>query len=129
MDKLEIRRSLVSFGWTEGESIEQAEILINDVPLIEIVREQELAHTEKEFDERLAAGESVEELGSRGQLAGDYSYLRPELVFSPSHNFFGKPYEHGFLVEADDPVNFKSLILECSCGITESAGFSLPESL
>lgn len=119
MDKIEIRKSLISCGWTKGKSIEQVEILINDVPLIEIVREQELPYAEKEFDDCLAEGEERENLGSRGWLAGDYIYLRPELVFLPSQNFFGEPYNHGFLVEPDDPVNFKSLILECTCGIAE----------
>ena len=36
-------------------------------------------------------------------------------TFLPCENFFGAPYDHGFL----NAPKTKSLLLECTCGITD----------
>lgn len=95
------------------------ELLINGEPLIEIVRKVELPHACREFDERVGMGESAEDLGERGSLAGAYLSLPTSLALPPSQNFFGSPYDHGFLVDEDNPANGKSVLLGCSCGIID----------
>ena len=95
------------------------EMFVNREPLIEIVRRAELPSACDEFDERIAAGDTPDDIGDRGDLAGDYLYLPTSIALPPSQNFFGEPYNHGFIVDDDAPVNSKSLILQCTCGITE----------
>lgn len=105
--------------WPGGGGFQSVEILINGIGLIEIVREVELPHALREYDERLAEGESAEGLGPRGALAGNYLYLNADEVFLPSRNLLGEPYPHGFRIDPADPLNRKSLLLQCTCGITD----------
>jgi hypothetical protein len=106
-------------SWPNGGGFQQVEIRINDVPLIEIVREVEFPFACAEWDERTAKGEKADDIGERGWLAGNYLYLPPSQVLPPSRNFFGEPYANGFRTDPDDPVNTKSLLLSCTCGITD----------
>ena len=78
-----------------------------------------MPHALREYDKRLAAGETAEDLGTRGALAGDYLYLAESDVFLPSQNLLGEPSRHGFETDAEDPRNQKSLLLSCTCGITD----------
>ncbi len=120
MDTLEIRTPPELYvRWPDGGGFQQVEMLINGEPLLDIVRRLELPHAEREFDERIAAGESAREIGDRGSLAGDYLYLPLVLALPPSRNYYGEPYAHGLVTDAADSVNGKSLILQCTCGITE----------
>lgn len=134
MDTITVRQlAKLYIHWPEGGGFQQIEMLINGVPLIELVREVELPYAEEEFDQRTADGEGIDDLGSRGALAGDYHYLPPSIALPPSQNFFGEPYNHGLLTESDDPVNLKSVILSCTCGVTECwflmANITLKEKL
>jgi hypothetical protein len=120
MDRLEIQTPPDLYVRSPGGGgFQQVEMRINGEALIDIVRRIELPYAEREFDERVAAGETAEELGERGSLAGAYLYLPRVVALPPSRNFFGKPYRHGFVTDANDPVNKKSLILQCTCGITD----------
>lgn len=120
MDTITVRQSdKLYVHWPEGGGFQQIEILINSVPLIELVREVELPYAEEEFDQRIAEGESIDDLGPRGVLAGDYHYLPPSIALPPSQNFFGEPYNHGLVTELDAPINQKSLILSCTCSVIE----------
>jgi len=106
-------------SWPHGGGFQQVVMFINGRPLLEIVRELELPHVRNEHDQRVSDGESKTELGHFDSLAGQYLYLPPEVALPPSENFFGKPYDHGFVIDDDDPMNEKSLILQCTCGITD----------
>ena len=106
-------------SWPNGGGFQQVEMRINDLPLIEIIRELELPFACAEWDERSAEGETADVIGERGWMAGDYLYLPPSQVLPPSRNFFGEPYANGFRTDPDDPVNTKSLLLSCTCGITD----------
>jgi hypothetical protein len=105
--------------WPGGGAFQPIELRVNGIGLIELVRKAELPHAESEFDARIAAGETVGELGTRGKLAGDYLYPGSQNVFLPSRNLLGEPYKHGFNTTADDPRNQKSLLLQCTCGIAD----------
>lgn len=119
MDTIQLHAPADQFiRWPNGGGFQQVVMSINDEPLIDIVRRIELPHVRREYDDRIAHGESPEELGDRDALAGQYLYLPPVLALPPSRNFFGEPYDHGFRTNDDDPVNKKSLILQCTCGIT-----------
>ncbi len=105
--------------WPNGGGFQQVVMIVNGESLVDIIRRIELPYVRREYDERIAEGETPLELGHRDALAGQYLYLSPALAFPPSQNFFGEPYDHGFRTDADDPVNGKSLILQCTCGITD----------
>lgn len=106
-------------SWPTGGGFQQVEVLINGVPLIELVRDVELPFAEAEFDRRIAEGEAHDDVGPRGRLAGDYLYLPPDLVGTPGGNLYGQPWKHGFNRAPNDPANQKSLMLQCTCGIAE----------
>jgi len=120
MDHIELRTPTEKYiYWPDGGGFQQVEICINGTPLIEIIREIELPYARMEYDDRVAKEELAENLNERDSLAGDYHYLSRDLTFSPSQNFFGKSYEHGFIVPENDLTKSKSLILGCTCGILE----------
>ena len=119
-DVLEVRVDPDSYvSWPNGGGYQPVTLLVNGCDLIELVRDCELPFAEAEYDARVAEGESPESLGPRGRLAGNYLHLNGSQVFLPSHNLLGAPYPHGFGLEPEDPRNQKSLLLGCTCGITE----------
>ncbi|HEY1067139.1 MAG TPA: hypothetical protein VGE52_13555 [Pirellulales bacterium] len=93
-------------------------LLIDGVPLIDLIREVERPFAERDYDARVAGGESAEFLGRRGRLAGNYMYLRPSDAFLPSQNLLGAFYYHDFELKPDDRRYDNSLLLVCSCGNT-----------
>jgi hypothetical protein len=103
VDVLEVRKS-TPVSWPGGGGFLPYELRINGRPLIDIVRECELPFAEREHD---------------AALAGNYLYLPASLVFLPSENLLGKPYDHGFVLPQDDPRQTMSIVLQCTCGITE----------
>ena len=105
--------------WPGGGGYVPVEVRINGVGLIDRIREVQLPFAEMEYDRRVQAGESPTELGPRGSLAGNYLYLPGNEVFLPSRNYLGQPFDHGFDCGADDSRTGKSLILMCTCGVTE----------
>ena len=106
--------------WPGGGGFQPVELRVNGVPLIDLVRAAELPFAEREYDEVLAAGgEMAEGLGPRGSLAGDYLYPNAGEVFLPSVNLLGAPFRHGFDLDPGDPRDGKSLLLQCTCGVTE----------
>ncbi|WP_210330780.1 hypothetical protein, partial [Aliikangiella sp. G2MR2-5] len=95
------------------------EIWINDRPFMEIIKEVEMPFAQKEYDERIKEGESSDDLRL---LAGDYIYPHSSSLYLPSRNLLDEPAcvaDKGFVLEENDPESGKSLILECTCGITE----------
>lgn len=119
LDRFEVRVDPADYArWPDGGGFQPVRLRVNGSGLIDIVREAELAHAQREYDERIAAGDPAEALGLRGGLAGAYHYPNGIHVFHPSRNLLGEPYRHGFLTDPDDPVNQKSLLLQCGCGIT-----------
>lgn len=105
--------------WPGGGGFQPNEIRVNGRGLVDIVREVELPYAQQEHDARLAAGEPPDELAPRGRLAGRYLYPPASYVFLPSRNLLGEPYDHGFVIAPDDPRMRKSLLLGCTCGVTE----------
>jgi hypothetical protein len=119
-DELEVRVDPASYvRWPNGGGFQPIELRINGRGLVDLVREAELPHAIAEYDTRIAEGEAPEELGPRDELAGRYLYLSARDIFLPSRNLLGEPYQHGFGTKPDDPRNRKSLLLGCTCGITD----------
>jgi hypothetical protein len=117
VDRLELVVDAAEYvAWPNGGGFQPMTIRVNDRELIEIVREIEQPFADAEWDRRVAAGESPDDLGSRGWIAGDYLY--PNARFA-MNGLRGEPYDHGFSLAEDDPRNRKSLLLQCTCGITE----------
>ena len=48
-----------------------------------------------------------------------YSLLRPSRSCLPSRNLLGEAYEPGIIGNRDDPRKRQSLLLGCTCGITD----------
>lgn len=120
LDKLEVHSDPASYvRWPGGGGYQPVELRINGTGLISWVREIELPYAEAEHDQRALSGESPEELGERGGLAGSYLYPSSAEIFLPSRNLLGEPYPHGFATDPHDPRNRKSLLLSCACGITD----------
>jgi hypothetical protein len=105
--------------WSGGGGFQPVELRVNGVGLIELVREIELPYAQSEFDRRVAAGETADELGPRGALAGNYLYPDAAKVFLPSRNLLGASYAQGFQTTLDDARSRKSLLLQCTCGIAD----------
>jgi hypothetical protein len=106
-------------SWPGGGGFQPVELRVNGRGLIDLVREIEIPYVRREYDERIASGQAPDEPGRRDALAGGYLYPSGIDVFLPSRNLLGEPYPHGFATEPEDPRNRKSLLLQCSCGITE----------
>ncbi|WP_437807173.1 hypothetical protein [Sorangium sp. So ce1078] len=120
LDELEVYVDSAHYvRWPGGGGFQPVELRVNGRGLIDWVREVELPCAEREYDDRIAAGETAEELGPRGALAGSYLYPAGCHVFLPSRNLLGEPYRHGFGTEPEDPRNRKSLLLQCTCGIPD----------
>jgi hypothetical protein len=118
-DLFEVRVDPASYIKWPGGGFQPVELWVNGVGFIDIIREVELPHAMREYDDRLATLEPAEELGPRGALAGSYLYPNSGDVFLPSRNLLGEPYRHGFGIDPDDPRNRKSLLLQCTCGIAD----------
>ena len=93
------------------------EIRINGVPLLEVVRVEELPSATTEYDERTADGET-----GIYNLAGEYLYMPPSMYFLPNRNLLDQPYSLaaiGFAIPEDDPQAQKATILQCTCGVPD----------
>lgn len=88
----------------------QVELLIDGVPLIELIREVELPHAKREYEERPG------ELETEDQLAGDYLYLSPQRTFLPSETLFGEPSDEAGHFGTEAPCK-QSTLLTCTCGV------------
>ena len=102
--------------WPDGGGFQPAEILINGVPLIEMVRLAEESLVRDEQAERIAEGEDP---ATCRVPAGDYLYMPPSLVFLPSRNLLDQPYVPGFELEPGDPRFGKAAVLGCTCGVVD----------
>ncbi len=76
------------------------QIYINNEPLIELVRQAEEPFVKAEIKQRRARGDDIDEVTFP---PGDYSYLPASIVLLPSRNFLDQPWNHGFILEPDDP--------------------------
>src|SRR5690349_21136747 len=85
--------------WPNGGGYQPVALQVNGVDLIDLV-----AAAERPF---------------AGDNAGAYLHLNGGDVFPPSRNLLGEPYRHGFGIPADDRRNRQSLLLQCTCGITD----------
>jgi len=119
-DRFETRIDRTAYvSWPNGGGYQPIEFCINDVSFIELVRRAELPNAEAEFDAHIIAGEKALTLEPRGGLAGAYQYLPADKVFLPSRNLLGEPYKCGLISSPNDRRNKKSLLLQCTCGVTE----------
>lgn len=105
--------------WPGGGGLRPVEIRINGAPLLELVREVEWPLAEAECARRLREAGDDGEVPEPSDLAGDYLYLSGGETFLPSRNLLGAPYQHGFVLDPDDPRGTKSILLQCTCGITD----------
>ena len=121
MDRFEARVEPVAYDfiWPEAEEYRRVELRVNGIGLIDMVREVELPFAVREYNDRVAAGESAADLGPRDGLAGNYIYPTVASTFHPSRQLLGETYKHGFLTEVNDPRSGKSLLLGCTCGIID----------
>ena len=94
--------------WPGGGGFQPVDIYIDGRFLIDIIREVEksvFALKEEENSER---------------PAGDYISLNKNLTFLPNRNLLGEHFtDHPFVIEPDNIHRGKSILLQCSCGITE----------
>ncbi|MEQ4719078.1 hypothetical protein [Nonomuraea sp. B19D2] len=93
---------------TEGHNL--VEIIIDDVPLLDLVREAELPYAREEQLER--AAEFAPEPAPL--LAGDYAYFPRRGFGWPSRHYLGEPADvvHN---QEDDEI----MLLGCTCGVPE----------
>ena len=102
--------------WPDGGGFQPVGIIINDEPLIDLVRRIEQPFVQEEFRQRVEAGEDLKELHF---LAGDYQYLPPSLVLLPCRNLLDNPRKPGFMLEPGDSRNGKATVLGCTCGVID----------
>ncbi len=104
--------------WPEGGSYDPSGLQINGRDLIDWVHAVELPHVERELAMRREAGD--EDCGA--SYAGDYLGLPARRYRLPSRHLLGEgtcgPVDH-FVVPPDDPRRKKTMLLSCTCGITE----------
>lgn len=86
------------------------EILVDGVPLLDLVREAELPYAREEQLER--AAEFAPDPAPL--LAGDYTYFSVRLCGWPSRHYLGEPADVAFNQEADE-----IMLLGCTCGVAE----------
>jgi len=115
-DTLELKAE-ARLSWPGAET-RSCGLCINGRDLIEHVRETELPHVELEIAERRDAGEDVREAKN---FAGEYLGVGLHQYRLPSRRLFGPMPDavHGFVVAPDDPQLGKTMLLSCTCGITE----------
>jgi hypothetical protein len=108
-DKFELRVDPSQYvRWPEGGGYQPVEIRINGIPLIDLVRPLEIPYVEQENRE-----------DDDAMKPGDYQYLPPSLVYLPSRNLLGEPYDSGFRMDPGDSMIGKSTVLGCTCGEIE----------
>lgn len=105
----------IAVTWSEGQQpVQLAMILVNDIPLIELVRQEEQTFAEMEWDDDVAQGTPLEVLGERGSLAGQYMYHAANAVLAPSRELLGeRSWEVG--PRGEEQI----CLLGCACGIVE----------
>ncbi|VAW73593.1 hypothetical protein MNBD_GAMMA12-2523 [hydrothermal vent metagenome] len=103
---------------TEYLSEFEVRLLVNDRPLLELVKEQEILHSRKEFYER-EKEEPEFDATDPDFLAGDYMNMNPGDTYLPCRNLLDDPMPIGFEIDEWDPILKKSTLLYCSCGIPD----------
>ena len=106
MDNLSIDvRSDDYVKWNETNGFQPIQLIVNGQNLLDLITEIEKPYVEKENQEE---GNQLR--------AGDYFGLGSHYAHV---DLMGKPFNHGFMLDEDDPLNRKSLIYGCTCGISE----------
>lgn len=90
----------------------QVAIVINGVPLLELVRAVELPLLAAEREIAIAAGASE---GEAAPPPASYMYPTVGLITRDAEEFFG-PIASMFRLEPDDPHHGKTCVLGCDCG-------------
>ncbi len=111
--------SVAPVQWPEGGTFHPCGLLINGRDLIDWVREAETPHVEHELKLRREAGEDI---AHTRNFAGEYLCLQLSRFRLPSRYLLDRgvcgPVDH-FAVANDDPRRAKTMLLSCTCGITE----------
>lgn len=87
--------------WPNGGGFQPIELLVDDRPLLELVREVEAARG----DER----------------PGGYLALPASMTAWPSRQLLDEPADLDYVLADDDPRRGKAVLLGCACGIIECA--------
>jgi hypothetical protein len=110
MDKFEILINKNEYiKWPNGGGFQPITIKINNISLIEIIKKIEKPFVDKENKARIKDGR-------KPIKAGKYLGLNSKHVLWPSKALLGEPWDAGFILEDDDPIKNKSMILICTCG-------------
>ncbi len=112
MNSIEFRVSAHPASPT-SDAWSNVDIVVDGVPLIDLVREQELPHAAAEETERADEFPDYPPGRLTQELAGDYVSL-PAKFYWPSRHFLDEPLElpHG----GDDG---ETMLLGCTCGIND----------
>ena len=113
MDRLTIKRPSSS----RPDPYAQVELLINGVPLLDLVRQCETPHVTKEITRRAAEGELPDELASL--VAGAYMYPTSSMMSEADPGTFFGLVDASFVLEPGDPRSGSTMILGCDCGNPE----------
>lgn len=111
MDRLKVTL-IPRFEDCQQAKYRQAQISINDVPLIELVRTAEEPWVRAEYEERRQEFENPAEFTLK---PGAYMYLPADLVLLPCRNLLDQPGSW-FELKPDDPERGKAALLGCDCG-------------
>lgn len=95
-----------------GRAFHQIEIRLNGVPLLDLVTDAEQGPTQREFDERAAAGEDPEGLRIE---PGRYMYPTIGQVERTGELSFGNAQRY-FVLEPNDEDFGATVLLGCDCG-------------
>lgn len=106
-------------SWPGGGGFQPCAILIDDRDLIELVRDAERPHAAREVAERRRDDPGLDL--TVDHLAGDYLHLTRRELALPSRHLLepSDDARYGFAVAADDPIQTKTTVLQCTCGIRE----------
>ena len=95
----------------------QVKLLINNIPLLDIVKNEEIPYSLQEFKEH-QRDESFTESDPK-YLAGQYMNMMIHDTYFPNKNLLGQPRETDYVIDKSDPLKEKSTLLYCDCGITD----------
>jgi len=113
-----IQEQVIKYDILKTEKISEYSIklYVNDVPLLDLVGEQELPFSAAEYEDRKRNGGELRDEDGPDFLAGDYMYMNPCDTLLPNRNLLDKPFRIGFQVPKWNPILKKSTLLYCSCG-------------
>ncbi|MCB9637064.1 MAG: hypothetical protein H6721_33565 [Sandaracinus sp.] len=107
--------------WDARSGFQPVTLYVDGEDFVETIRrlEEPFVAEERSFQEA-EDGDLEDGMEERfADMPGRYLNLSERETFLPSRNFLGAPYDTGVVLPPDDPYRDKSLLLQCTCGITE----------